>query len=101
MNFSSNGDPVITITDTNLNAVSSFKNELLQTFEFRISMIDHCKQVKRIGTDRIVMAIFVLLTNAGMNEVRFVVDNLEFNEFKLPDTTIEDFSKEFQLRLYP
>lgn len=36
-----------------------------------------------------------------MNEVRFVVDKLEFNGFQLPDTTIEDFSKEFQLGFIP
>lgn len=101
INFTSK-TPVISLTDTDFNAYLHSKSELLQTLNFEFNDGSMVAKGKKGGLQIAIQGNFNLLTtNDGMNEVRFVVDNLEFNDFKLPDTTIEDFTKEFQLGFIP
>ncbi|MEC0265647.1 hypothetical protein [Paenibacillus anseongense] len=101
MDLSSIKNPVITISDTDFNAYLHGKNESLQNLNFQFT---DGSIIAKGQKDQIQMTIegrFLLKENPDMNEVRFAVDKLEFNGFQLPDTTIEDFSKEFQLGFIP
>jgi predicted nucleic acid-binding Zn-ribbon protein len=101
MDLSSIKNPVITISDTDFNAYLHNKNEQLQNLNFQFT---DGSIIARGQKDQIKITIegrFLLKENPDMNEVRFTVDKLEFNDFQLPDTTIEDFSKEFQLGFVP
>ncbi|OCT17120.1 hypothetical protein A8709_24355 [Paenibacillus pectinilyticus] len=94
--------PVVNLTDTDFNAYLHSKSDLLQTLNFEFKDGAMIATGKKGDLQISIYGNFVLLTNAdNMNEVRFVVDNLEFNGFKLPDTTIADFSKDFQLGFVP
>ncbi|WNR46418.1 coiled-coil domain-containing protein [Paenibacillus roseipurpureus] len=93
--------PTITLTDTDFNTYLHSKSELLQSLNFEFRDGSMLATGKKDSLQIVIQGNFVLLKNAGLNEVKFVVDNLEFNGFKLPDTTIEDFTKEFQLGFTP
>lgn len=93
--------PTINLTDTDFNAYLHSKSELLQTLDFVFNDGSMVATGKKDGLQIAITGNFTILTIDGMNEVRFVVDNLEFNGFKLPDTTIEDFAKDFQLGFIP
>jgi peptidoglycan hydrolase CwlO-like protein len=93
--------PTINLTDIDFNAYLHSKSELLQTLNFEFNDGSMVATGKKNDLQIAITGNFTLLTTDGMNEVRFVVNNLEFNEFKLPDTTIADFSKEFQLGFIP
>ncbi|MDR6551355.1 hypothetical protein [Paenibacillus qinlingensis] len=101
INFTSK-TPIISLTDADFNAYLHSKSELLQSLNFEFNDGSMVATGKKGGLQIAISGNFTLLTTTdGMNEVRFVVDDLEFNEFKLPDTTIEDFTKEFQLGFIP
>lgn len=101
MDLSSIKNPVITISDTDFNTYLHTKNELLQNLNFQFT---DGSIIAKGQKDQITVAIegrFLLKENPEMNEVRFTVDKLAFNGFELPDTTIDDFAKEFQLGFVP
>ncbi|MBD0379155.1 coiled-coil domain-containing protein [Paenibacillus sedimenti] len=94
-------NPVITITDTDFNTYIHSKNELLQNLNFEFAD-DNIMAKGRKGEVSIeLQGTFVLKENPDMNEVQFIVKQLEFNGFQLPDTTIDDFMKEFRLGFVP
>lgn len=94
--------PVINLTDADFNTYLHSKSELLKTLNFEFKDGSMVATGKKGELQIAIQGNFVLLTNAeNLNEIRFVVDNLEFNSFKLPDTTIEDFTKEFSLGFVP
>ncbi|MBP1961414.1 hypothetical protein [Paenibacillus aceris] len=101
MDLSSIKNPVITISDTDFNAYLHGKNELLQNLNFQFADDSIIAKGQKDQVQISITGKFLLKENPDMNEVRFVVDKLEFNGFQLPDTTIEDFSKEFQLGFVP
>ncbi|NOV03439.1 coiled-coil domain-containing protein [Paenibacillus planticolens] len=101
MDLSSIKNPVITISDTDFNTYLHDKNELLQDLNFQFADDAIIAKGQKDQVQVTIAGKFILKENPDMNEVRFVVDNLEFNGFQLPDTTIEDFSKEFQLGFVP
>ncbi|MNR26502.1 hypothetical protein D3C85_1437180 [compost metagenome] len=93
---------MINLTDVDFNAYLHSKSELLKSLDFVFNDGSMIATGKKGELQIAIQGNFILLTNAeSMNEVRFVVDNLEFNGFKLPDTTIEDFTKEFSLGFVP
>lgn len=101
MDLSSIKNPVITISDTDFNAYLHGKNELLQNLNFQFADDSIIAKGQKDQVQITITGKFLLKENPDMNEVRFVVDKLEFNGFQLPDTTIEDFTKEFQLGFVP
>lgn len=101
MDLSSIKNPVITISDTDFNTYLHSKNELLQNLNFKFADGSIIAKGKKDNVQIAIEGKFVLKENPDMNEVRFIVDILEFNGFQLPDTTIEDFTKEFQLGFVP
>ncbi|MFD0692771.1 coiled-coil domain-containing protein [Paenibacillus sp. GCM10027628] len=94
-------NPVITITDTDFNTYLHTKNELLQNLNFEFTEDKIIAKGKKGDVSIVLQGSFVLKENPDMNEVRFIVNQLEFNGFQLPDTTIEDFMKEFKLGFVP
>ncbi|MEW9701654.1 coiled-coil domain-containing protein [Paenibacillus sp. SI8] len=94
-------NPVITITDADFNTYIHNKNELLQNLQFEFTD-DHIIAKGKKDTISInLQGNFILKEKPDMNEVHFIVNQLEFNGYQLPDTTIEDFMKEFQLGFVP
>ncbi|NEW05250.1 hypothetical protein GK047_04345 [Paenibacillus sp. SYP-B3998] len=94
-------NPVITLSDTDFNAYLHNKNELLQNLDFEFAD-DHIIAKGKQNSIQIAMqGKFLLVEKSDMNEVRFLVDRLDFNGYQLPDTTIDDFMKEFQLGFIP
>jgi|GEM_PF-793567 len=94
-------NPVITITDQQFNTYLHTKNEQLANLNF--TFID--SGIEADGTkDNVHVTLdgqFVLIENPDMNEVRFQINHLVFNGFELPDTTVDDFAKEFKLGFIP
>ncbi|SDM89866.1 hypothetical protein SAMN04487897_101416 [Paenibacillus sp. yr247] len=101
MDLSSIKNPVITISDKDFNTYLHSKNELLQNLNFEFADGYIVAKGKKDNVQIAIEGKFLLKENPDMNEVRFAVDKLEFNGFQLPDTTIEDFTKEFQLGFVP
>ncbi|OPH47493.1 hypothetical protein BC351_09830 [Paenibacillus ferrarius] len=101
MDLSSIKNPVITISDTDFNSYIHEKDNLLQDLNFTFTDGHIMAKGKKDQIEASLEGKFILKENPDMNEVRFVVDKLEFNGFQLPDTTIEDFTKEFQLGFVP
>ncbi|TXK77129.1 hypothetical protein [Paenibacillus sp. N3.4] len=94
-------NPVITITDADFNTYIHTKNELLQNLNFEFTDKAIIAKGQKGSVNMVIQGRFVLKENPTMNEVRFIVDKLEFNGFQLPNTTIDDFMKEFQLGFVP
>ncbi|MFC5450207.1 coiled-coil domain-containing protein [Paenibacillus aestuarii] len=94
-------NPVITITDQQFNAYIHTKNEQLANLNF--TFLDGSIEAQGTQDDVHVTldGQFILIENPDMNEVRFQVNRLVFNGFELPDTTIDDFAKEFKLGFIP
>ncbi|UKS30296.1 hypothetical protein LOZ80_15695 [Paenibacillus sp. HWE-109] len=101
MDLSSIKNPVITISDTDFNTYIHTKNDLLKNLNFKFADGNIIAKGKKENIEVTLEGKFLLKENPDMNEVRFVVEKLEFNGFTLPDTTIEDFTKEFQLGFIP
>ncbi|MGO4272014.1 coiled-coil domain-containing protein [Paenibacillus sp. TAF58] len=101
MDLSSIKNPVITISDKDFNTYLHSKNELLQNLNFEFTDGSIIAKGNKDHVQIRLQGMFILKELPDMNEVRFIVDKLEFNGFQLPDTTIEDFMKEFQLGFTP
>jgi peptidoglycan hydrolase CwlO-like protein len=94
-------NPVITISDSDFNTYIRSKNALLQNLDFEFTDGNIIAKGKKDEISIVLQGNFMLKENPDMNEVRFIVNRLEFNGFQLPDTTIDDFMKEFQLGFVP
>ncbi|MDR6880141.1 hypothetical protein [Bacillus sp. 3255] len=101
MDLSSIQNPVITISDTDFNTYLHAQNEQLKNLNFQFADGAILAKGQKDSVQVAIEGRFLLKENPQMNEVRFSVDKLEFNGFELPDTTIEDFAKEFQLGFIP
>lgn len=97
-NLSANG---FTLTDAELNEFLISKNELFKSLAFRFSGGKVTAAGKKDGQDIIIDGNFVVIEGKDMNEVRYKVEQLSFNGYRLPDTTIASLVDEFKLGFFP
>lgn len=101
LTFEGTKGAVFTLTDQNLNSFLQSKNELFTKLAFRFTEGRVFVTGKKDDADIQIKGNFLLIPGKDMNEVRFTVDQLVFNGFGLPDTTIASLQEEFGLGFFP
>jgi hypothetical protein len=99
--FEGSKGAVFTLTDQSLNSFLQSKNELFTQLSFRFNEGKVLVSGKKDDADIQIKGNFLLIPGQDMNEVRFTVDQLVFNGFQLPDTTIASLQEEFGLGFFP
>jgi peptidoglycan hydrolase CwlO-like protein len=99
--FEGSKGAVFTLTDQSLNSFLQSKNELFTQLSFRFTEGKVLVSGKKDDADIQIKGNFLLIPGQDMNEVRFTVDQLVFNGFQLPDTTIASLQEEFGLGFFP
>jgi hypothetical protein len=89
------------ITDTELNAFLRKKNELFNNMTFTFTDKNVIAEGKQDNIAITIKGHYTLHAVQDNYIIRFVVDELTFNGFKLPQTTIEELEKQFDLGIYP
>ncbi|MGG1553099.1 murein hydrolase activator EnvC family protein [Paenibacillus ferrarius] len=101
MDLSNPKNLLIQMGDTDFNNYLYAKSELLKHLSFTFEEGYITAKGKKDDVDIAIEGKFNLFQQPDMNEVRFTVNKLQFNGYQLPDTTIADFSKDFQLGFIP
>jgi peptidoglycan hydrolase CwlO-like protein len=97
-NLGTNG---LTLTDQEFNEFLASKNILFQTLSFKFTETNVIATGNKDGQSIDIKGNFKVIENKDGNEVRYEVDQLQFNGFQLPDTTIASLMDEFGLRFIP
>jgi hypothetical protein len=96
-----NNGAIYTLTDQDFNSFLQVKNELFNNLNFRFSEGKVFITGKRDDAQIDIQGNFSLIENIEANEVRFTIEQLVFNGYNLPDTTISSLQEEFPLGFYP
>ena len=87
------------IEERNLNPFLQSKNELFEHFIFAISERHITINGNYNNTEFIVRGRYVV--EPDPNALRFVLDEMVYNGFELPDTTRRDMQQQFSMTFYP
>ncbi|MBP1992815.1 coiled-coil domain-containing protein [Paenibacillus eucommiae] len=90
-----------TLSDGSMNEFLQSKDALFTNLSFRFTGGKVIVSGKRDNEDIVIQGNFILIEGKDMNEVRFTVDQLDFNGYQLPDTTITSLLEEFGLSFFP
>ncbi|MNI08966.1 hypothetical protein D3C73_620180 [compost metagenome] len=97
-NFSLNN---FTMTDQAFNEFLISKNELFKTLQFDFTKTNVMAKGLQNGKDIRINGNFIVKVGTDMNEVLYQIDQLSYNGYQLPDTTIASLSDEFKLSFIP
>ncbi|TBL78128.1 hypothetical protein EYB31_14685 [Paenibacillus thalictri] len=89
------------ITDQELNLFLRQKNKLFENMSFRFTGQKVVAEGKQDDTAISIKGHYVIDSQKNKNAILFVVDELLFNGFQLPQTTISSLEKDFDLGIYP
>jgi hypothetical protein len=101
LKFEGNNGAIYTLTDQNFNSFLQVKNELFHHLNFRFSKGKVFITGTRDDAQIDIQGNFSLIENIEANEVRFTIEELVFNGYNLPDTTVSSLQQEFPLGFYP
>ena len=91
------------ITDQELNAFLQSKNPLFQNMAFRFTDSKVIAKGKQDGMEVMIKGSYDLATKDTIKGkyIRFNLEQLQFNGFDLPHTTIDSMAKDFDFGIYP
>jgi hypothetical protein len=101
-NFTMNGfNYTFQITDRELNDFLRKKNDLFNNLTFRFTPNHVIAEGKQESITASIKGHYSFDPDKSKNKIRFLVDELQFNGFQLPQTTIDALEQEFDLGIYP
>jgi peptidoglycan hydrolase CwlO-like protein len=100
LTFNGTTGATFTLTDEDLNVFLQSKSTLYTQMQFRFTDGKVNISGKKDDMDAMISGRFQLI-DGKENEIRFKVDQLIFNSYTLPDTTITSLEKEFTLGFVP
>jgi peptidoglycan hydrolase CwlO-like protein len=98
--FNGTTGATFTLTDENLNQFLQSKNTLFSNMQFRFTDGKVVITGKKDDLNAVIKGNFKLL-DGKENKIKFTVDQLVFNDYQLPDTTIASFMNDFNLDFSP
>ncbi|WP_248926625.1 hypothetical protein [Paenibacillus hamazuiensis] len=89
------------MTDQELNTFLRQKNPLFENMAFKFTGGKVVAEGKHDDVAISIKGHYLFEPEKNSNTIRFVTDELQFNAFQLPSTTIAALEKEFDLGIYP